>query len=64
MQVFFFDEKLKGFTDIKFNKLLLSKDIFNLNIEDINDLRAQKFPKINENIKQISEFENKKKKNQ
>ena len=58
----FFDEKLKGFTDIKFNKLLLSKDIFNLNIEDINDLRAQKFPKINENIKQISEFENKKKK--
>ena len=57
----FFDEKLKNFTEKKFNKSLLS-DNFNLKIEDINKLRALKLPKINENIKQISEFENKKKK--
>lgn len=59
----FFEEKLNKFTEKKFNKYLLSKDVFNLNIEDINELREKKFPKINENIKQISEYENKKKKN-
>ena len=58
----FFEEKLKSFKDKRFSKFLLSKDIFNLNIEEINQLRAEKLPKINENIKQISEFENKKKK--
>ena len=58
----FFDQKLQYFTNKDFNKELLSKERFNLNIEDINILRAKKLPKINDNIKQISEFDNKKKK--
>ena len=58
----FFDEKIKLFSNKKFSNYLLNKDLFNLNIEDINKYRARKLPKINENIKQISEFENKKKK--
>lgn len=58
----FFDEKIKLFSNKKFSNFLLNKDLFNLNIEDINKYRARKLPKINENIKQISEFENKKKK--
>lgn len=58
----FFDEKIKLFSNKKFSNYLLNKDLFSLNIEDINKYRAKKLPKINENIKQISEFENKKKK--
>ena len=58
----FFDQNLRTFTHKKFNEYLLSKELFNLNIEDINKLRATKFPKIKENIRQINEFENKKKK--
>ncbi len=58
----FFDQKLGEFKDKKFNKYLLKDVLFDLNKEIINDLRAKKLPKINESIKQISEFENKKKK--
>ena len=58
----FFEEKLKTFTHKKFNLFLLSKDIFNLNIEDINKFRALILPKINENIQQLNEKENKKNK--
>ena len=58
----FFDQKLQFFTNKDFNKELLSKERFNINIEDIKRLRAKKLPKINENIKQINEFDNKKKK--
>ena len=60
----FFDQNLRDFKHKKFSNYLLSKDIFNLNIDDINKLRAKKFPKIKENIKQINEFESKKKKNE
>lgn len=58
----FFDEKLQFFTNKEFNKELLSKERFVLNMDIIKRLRANKFPKINENIKQINEFDNKKKK--
>ena len=58
----FFDEKIKLFSHKKFSTYLLNKDIFNLNIEDINKLRAKKLPKINENIKQINKNDMKKKK--
>ena len=58
----FFDQELRTFTHKKFSEYLFSKELFNLNIDDINKLRAKKFPKIKENIKQINEFENKKKK--
>ena len=57
----FFDQDLRSFKHKKFSSFLLSKELFNLNIDDINKLRAKKFPKIKENIKQINEFENKKK---
>ena len=58
----FFDQDLRSFKHKKFSSFLLSKELFNLNIDDINKLRAKKFPKIKENIKQINEFENKKSK--
>jgi hypothetical protein len=58
----YFDEKIKSFKNEKFIAYLLNKDIFNFSIEDINKLRAEKLPKINENIKQINEYDNKKKK--
>ena len=58
----FFDQSLSLFKPKKFSYYLLSKDYFNLNIDDINKLRAKKFPKIKENIKQINEFEKNKKK--
>ena len=51
----FFDEKIKLFSDKQFSNFLLNKEIFNLNIEDINKLRATKFPKINEGIRQMNE---------
>ena len=60
----FFDQNLRFFKNKKFSYYLLQKDIFDLNIEDINKYRAKKFPKIKENINQINEFENKKKKNE
>ena len=58
----YFEEKIKLFKNKKFNDSLLNKDIFNLNIEDISKLRAEKLPKINENIKQINEYNSKKSK--
>ena len=58
----FFDQQLRLFTHKKFSSYLLSKDLFNLNIDDINKFREKKFPKIKDNIKQINEFESKKKK--
>ena len=57
----FFDQNLRLFKHKKFSYYLLNKDFFNLNIDDINKLRAKKFPKIKENIKKINEFENNKK---
>ena len=57
----FFDQKLSDFKDKKFSKYLLKDVLFDLNMDIINEYRAKKFPKINESIKQISEFENKKK---
>lgn len=60
----YFDQDLRLFKNKKFNSYLLSKDLFDLNINVINRLRARKFPKIKENIKQINEFESKKKKNE
>ena len=57
----YFEQNLRLFTHKKFRNYLLSKENFNLNIDDINKLRAKKFPKIKENIKQINEFESKKK---
>ena len=57
----YFDQDLRLFKNKKFNSYLLSKDLFDLNINVINRLRARKFPKIKENIKQINEFENRKK---
>ena len=58
----FFDQSLSLFKPKKFSYYLLSKDYLSLNIDDIKELRAKKFPKIKKNIKQINEFENKKKK--
>ena len=58
----YFDQNLRLFKNKKFSSYLLSKDLFDLNIDDINKLRANKFPKIKDNIKQINEFESKKKK--
>ena len=58
----YFEQNLRLFKHKKFNTYLLSKELFNLNIDDINKFREKKFPKIKENIKQINEFESKKKK--
>lgn len=58
----FFDEGLKDFKHKKFTKCLFNKDLFDIKIEEINKSRNDKFPKIKENIKQINEFEKKKKK--
>lgn len=56
----FFENGFKNFNNKKFCKLLY-KDIFELKKEEIVEYRRKKFPKIQENIKQINEFENKKK---
>jgi hypothetical protein len=58
----YLEENLKSFKEKRFTKFLLSDDLFDIKIEDINKLRALKLPKIKENIKQVSEYENKKKK--
>lgn len=58
----FFDQGIRDFTHKKFTKCLFSKDLFDIKMEDINELRAEKLPRIKENIKQINEYENKKKK--
>lgn len=60
----YLEENLKSFKEKRFTKFLLSDDLFDIKIEDINKLRALKLPKIKENIKQVSEYENKKKKKQ
>lgn len=57
----FFDQQLPSFKNKDFNKELLSKERFNLNIEGINILRAKKFPKIIEKIMKINEYDKKKK---
>ena len=57
----FFDEGIKNFKHKKFTKGLFSKELFDIKIDEINFSRNQKFPKIKENIKQINEFEKKKK---
>ena len=60
----YFDQNLRQFKNKKFNSYLLSKDLIDLNKSVINKLREKKFPKIKDNIKQINEFESKKKKNE
>ena len=54
--------ELKDNAELTLN--IFSKHSLDLNINVINRLRARKFPKIKENIKQINEFESKKKKNE